>query len=64
MFCICSNSSFDEILELQRDKPLSRENMIAQYTGCSKGCGSCIAALIAEAEMLELLPSSAQACSA
>lgn len=56
MYCICSNASFDEILERQRHQPLPRDEMIERHTGCTKGCGSCVDALLAEAEMLELLP--------
>jgi NAD(P)H-nitrite reductase large subunit len=62
MYCLCSDSSFDTILERQRTKPLPRELMIEQYTGCSKGCGTCIPALLAEAEMLGLLPGSVEGC--
>lgn len=62
MYCLCSNASFDEILERQRNEPLSCLEMIQRHTACTKGCGSCIDALLAEAEMLELLPGTAGAC--
>jgi hypothetical protein len=56
MYCLCSNKSFDEILELQEANPVSADEMIAKYTECLGGCGSCINALKAEAEMRELVP--------
>jgi bacterioferritin-associated ferredoxin len=56
MFCLCSNKSFDEIFELQQRHPVSTEEMIAKYTDCLVGCGSCISALKAEAEFRELIP--------
>ena len=56
MYCLCSNASFDEILDRQRHEPLSRDEMIERHTGCAKGCGSCVDALLAEAVMRELLP--------
>lgn len=62
MYCLCSNASFDEILERQRDEPLPGKEMIERHTGCANGCGSCIDALLAEAEMLELLPAAVEAC--
>lgn len=62
MYCLCSNASFDEILERQRDEPLCGKEMIERHTGCTKGCGSCIDALLADAEMLKLLPEATEAC--
>jgi bacterioferritin-associated ferredoxin len=62
VYCLCSNASFDEILDRQRNAPLPSKEMIEQYTGCAKGCGTCISALLAEAEMLELLPCAVEAC--
>jgi bacterioferritin-associated ferredoxin len=52
---------FDEIFERQRNEPLHRLEMIERHTGCTKGCGSCIDALLVEAEMLDLLPDTAGA---
>jgi len=62
MYCLCSNSSFDDILERQRVAPLPRTEMINRHTGCAQGCGSCIDALLAEAEFLELLPEERATC--
>lgn len=62
MYCLCSNSSFDDILERQRIEPLSRAEMIERHTGCAQGCGSCIDALLAEAEMLDLLSGETATC--
>jgi bacterioferritin-associated ferredoxin len=56
MYCLCSNKSFDEILELQEANPVSPDEMIAKYTDCLGGCGSCINALKAEVEMREIVP--------
>jgi hypothetical protein len=56
MYCMCSDASFDDILERQRVRPLPREAMIEQYTGCVAGCGTCIPALMAEARMRDLFP--------
>jgi hypothetical protein len=58
MYCLCSNKSFDEIFELQEKNPVSAEDMIAIYTNCLDGCGSCINALKIEAEIRELVPQS------
>lgn len=62
MYCLCSNASFEEIFNRQRSEPLPRQDMIDRHTGCTKGCGSCIDELVAEAEKLELLPDTAGAC--
>lgn len=62
MYCLCTNASFDEILERQRHEPLPSREMIECHTGCAKGCGSCIDALLAEAEMLKLLPEATEVC--
>jgi hypothetical protein len=58
VYCICSNCSFDDILQKQAEGPLPRDEMIECYTSCNQGCGSCIDALVSEAEMLELFPAS------
>ena len=42
MYCLCSNASFDSIIAKQRARPLIFEEMLAQYTSCRRGCGSCI----------------------
>lgn len=55
MYCLCSNKSFDEIFELQEANPVSMDEIIALYTNCLDGCGSCINALKTEAEMRELV---------
>lgn len=64
MYCICSNKSFDDILSQQRADPLPLDQMIAHYTSCSSGCGSCIEALRAEAEMSGIDPAAAPTLSA
>lgn len=56
MYCICSNRSFDDILSQQRADPLPLNEMITSYTSCTSGCGSCIKALLAEAEISGLDP--------
>jgi bacterioferritin-associated ferredoxin len=62
VYCLCSNASFDEIFDRQRNAPLPCKEMIERHTGCAKGCGSCIDALLAEAEMLELIPEAVEVC--
>jgi NAD(P)H-nitrite reductase large subunit len=42
VYCLCSDESHDSIMDKQRLKPLPFELMIATYTRCSEGCGSCI----------------------
>lgn len=42
LYCLCSERSFDSILKLQRHAPLPFDRLIATYTGCRSGCGSCI----------------------
>jgi bacterioferritin-associated ferredoxin len=45
VYCMCSNASFDSIIKKQRAHPLPFEEMLAQYTSCRQGCGSCIESL-------------------
>lgn len=42
MYCLCSDESHDDIMKKQRLNPLPFDLMIAAYTGCAEGCGSCI----------------------
>lgn len=56
MYCLCSDRAFDTILDLQRKHPLPLDDMISSYTKCNAGCGTCIEALKAEADMLGLVP--------
>lgn len=44
-YCICSNLSFDGIVKKQRAHPLPFQDMLARYTSCQQGCGSCIESL-------------------
>lgn len=41
-YCICSNLSFDDIANLQRQSNLSFLELISTATRCQEGCGSCI----------------------
>lgn len=56
MYCLCSDSSFDDILSRQRNDPLPLDQMIKCYTRCNSGCGTCIPALRAEAALCGLDP--------
>lgn len=42
MYCLCSDESHDDIMAKQRFDPMPFDVMIAKYTGCAEGCGSCI----------------------
>lgn len=42
MYCICSEKSIDQILAEQKAQPLPLDELLAQYTSCLAGCGSCI----------------------
>lgn len=55
MYCLCSNKSFDEVLELQRLAPLPFDEMLKEYTFCCTGCGSCIEELRKRVTTLNLL---------
>ena len=54
MYCLCSNKSFDEIFKLQEANPVSIGEMIAKYTECLNGCGTCITPLKAEVALRDL----------
>ena len=41
-YCLCSNLSFNEILEKQKICQLPFKELLEQHTRCSKGCGSCV----------------------
>ncbi len=41
-YCLCSDAMFEEILERQKQRPLPFQGVLENYTGCLKGCGSCI----------------------
>lgn len=42
MYCICSEKSIDQILAEQKAQPLPLDELLARYTSCFAGCGSCI----------------------
>jgi hypothetical protein len=43
LFCLCSNSSFQQIIERQEFAPMETfDEMIEAYTSCKEGCGTCI----------------------
>lgn len=44
-YCLCSDSSFDDILEKQREASLTFQELLEKHTHCLEGCGSCIGKL-------------------
>ena len=55
MYCLCSNKSFEEIIEQQRENPLPFLQLVEIYTSCNKGCGTCIIRLYEKLSTLGLL---------
>lgn len=43
--CICSNISFEELLDIARSAPCDFEEL-QRRTGCGEGCGTCIPYLL------------------
>jgi len=41
-YCLCSELSYQEILQRQKNRPLEFSEFLDEHTGCNKGCGSCI----------------------
>jgi bacterioferritin-associated ferredoxin len=41
-FCFCSEMSYEDILEKQKNTPLKFKEFLDEYTRCNQGCGSCI----------------------
>ena len=55
MYCLCSEKSLEAILAQQRSRPLPLQEMLAEYTSCLTGCGSCIPVLRQRLEEEKLL---------
>lgn len=56
MYCLCSNLSFDAILERQRSQPLPLPQMLERHTSCLSGCRSCVNSLCDAVKRLGLEP--------
>ncbi|PUA28234.1 MAG: hypothetical protein B0W54_17310 [Cellvibrio sp. 79] len=56
MYCLCSNKSFDEIIEKQANARLPLNEFFQTFTSCTTtGCGSCVELLTAELADNDLL---------
>ncbi len=54
-YCFCSEMKYENILEKQKNNPLTFMQFINEYTNCNHGCGSCIDnlyAYLAESNLL------------
>lgn len=56
MYCMCSDKSFDELIEQQSQSRLPLQKFFETFTECTTtGCGSCVEPLTAELASNDLL---------